>query len=41
MKTKPCTSNISTFPTACEDANLTAESYVSIELCRMPNEKLT
>ena len=32
--TKPCTIDISTFPTPCEDANLTAESSVSIELCR-------
>ena len=32
--TKPCTSDTSTFSTPCEDANLTAESSVSIEPCR-------
>ena len=32
--TKPCTSDTSTFPTPCEDANLTAESSASIEPCR-------
>ena len=32
--TKPCTSDTSTFSTPCKDANLTAESSVSIEPCR-------
>ena len=32
--TKPCTIDTSTFPTPCEDANLAAESSVSIEPCR-------
>ena len=35
LLTKPCTSDTSTLPTCCEDANLTAEGSVTTELCRM------